>query len=154
MINKSSKKRKRKMKNTMTVNYGTIPQYNRVQNYGVNQLIDRKNELVDTYGCDLHNELYNIDYFIVGTRKAEDFLGHAFRAIDTVKKYEIDNFGEMNTEIDPEKIANMLAYIIGEDILLQSDTLQEKLNDRLTEEDINEIISELNEKDGLSFISE
>ncbi len=37
----------------------------------------------------------------------------------------------------------MLVYILGEEILQESSTLQEKWNEELTEEDIKEIIEEL-----------
>ena len=31
------------------------------------------NGYVDTYGCDLHHNLCNTDYFIIGTYKAKQF---------------------------------------------------------------------------------
>ena len=44
------------------------------------------NGYVDTYGCDLHHELCNTDYFIIGTYKAKKFLGAAtFEIIEMVK---------------------------------------------------------------------
>ena len=39
--------------------------------------------------------------------------------IDTIKQYENDNFGEVNTDFsDPEKVVYMYVYIIGEEIVL------------------------------------
>jgi len=41
-----------------------------------------------------------------------------FNIIDTIKQYENDNFGEVNTDFsDPEKVVNMYVYIIGEEIV-------------------------------------
>ena len=41
--------------------------------------------------------------------------------IDIIKSYEQDNFGQVHTDIsDPCKVANMLNYILGEEILSQN----------------------------------
>ena len=38
--------------------------------------------------------------------------------IEFIKKYENDNFGEVNTDFsDAEKVVNMYVYIIGEEIV-------------------------------------
>mgnify|MGYP003642951309 FL=1 len=70
----------------------------------------------DTWREDLHHELFNTDYYIVGTYQAKQWLGdYAFDAIETIREYEQDNFGEVNTDFsDPEKVVNMYAYIAGE----------------------------------------
>ena len=63
---------------------------------------------LDIDGAELHNALFNEDYFIIGHYQAQQFLGdQAFRAIEYVQDYEKDNFGETNTEVTDEKIANM-----------------------------------------------
>ena len=71
---------------------------------------------------DLHNEIFNTDYYIIGTYEAKQWLGdQAFDIIGIIKEYEEDNFGEVNTELDnPEKVVNMYVYIVGED-LIQND---------------------------------
>ena len=96
---------------------------------------------------DLHHKLCNEDYFIIGTYKAKQFLGeHAFDAIGIIKEYEENAFGECNTDFSsPEKVANMLAYIIGEYVLCFSNHFQGILFDvdgseKLTKEDIHKII--------------
>ena len=70
---------------------------------------------------DLHHEVFNTDYFIIGYYDASKWInenfGDAFNAIDIVKEYEVENFGEMNTEVNSEKIANMLSYICGEEVI-------------------------------------
>ena len=72
------------------------------------------------YTCDFHNEAFNSDYYEYYTheaiRKLEE-LG-VFDAIQTVKEYEQDNFGVVNTDFsDPCAVLNMLWYIIGEEEL-------------------------------------
>tara|TARA_R100000808_G_scaffold9248_3_gene25477 strand:+ start:2690 stop:3136 length:447 start_codon:yes stop_codon:yes gene_type:complete len=100
---------------------------------------------VNVYGCDLHNELFNTYYFIIGRYEAKNFLGeYVFEAMEVIKEYEQDNFGEVTTDLsEPEKVVNMLAYIIGEQILCESDYLQEKWDNKLTEEDIKIILSDV-----------
>ena len=68
---------------------------------------------------DLHNEIFNTDYYIIGTYQAKQWLGdQAFDIIGIIKEYEEDNFGEVTTELDnPEKVVNMYVYILGEDIM-------------------------------------
>ena len=68
---------------------------------------------------ELHHHIFNTDYFIIGTYKAKQWLGdQVFNVIDIIKQYEQDNFGEVNTDFsDPEKVVNMYAYIVGEDIV-------------------------------------
>lgn len=97
------------------------------------------------YGCDLHNEIFNTDYFIIGYYNAEQFLkGFTFEAINIIKEYEQDNFGECNTNLScPEKVVNMYAYIVGESILYESETLQKAWDRLLTKDDIQNIIKEL-----------
>ena len=72
------------------------------------------------YYCDLHNEVFNTDYYIIGTYQAEEALKEygIFKAIEKVQTYEKENFGEVYTDLsDPEKLINMLFYIIGEEVL-------------------------------------
>ena len=68
---------------------------------------------------ELHHEVYNTDYFIIGTYKAQQWMGdNAFNIIGIVKDYEIDNFGEVYTDLsDPEKVVNMFSYIAGEQVI-------------------------------------
>ena len=101
------------------------------------------------YACDLHNELFNTDYFIIGYHRAEEWLKSnpgIFAAIEEIKDYEISNFGAVNTDFSSsEKVVNMYAYIKGEEILSDCPTLLQKWDNRLEEEDITQIIEELNE---------
>jgi hypothetical protein len=104
----------------------------------------------NTYGCDLHNELFNRNYFIIGNYYAEKFLIECdegvFKAIDVIKNYEQDMFGEVYTDFSSsEKVANMYAYIKGEELLSGIKTLSEKWDAYLEEEDLKAIKKELEE---------
>ena len=102
-----------------------------------------------TYASDLHNELFNTDYFIIGYYAAEEWLKAnvgVFAAINEIQDYEKSNFGEVTTDLSSsEKVVNMYAYIKGEEILADCPTLQDKWNDRLSAEDIEQIKTELEE---------
>lgn len=72
------------------------------------------------YYADFHHEVFNTDYYIIGTHQAKQALAAygVFEAIEKVQEYEKDNFGEVYTELsNPEKLVNMLYYIIGEEEL-------------------------------------
>lgn len=114
----------------------------------VNYAIDGLENIREgVYACDLHNEIFNTDYFIIGYYAAEQWLIKnvgIFAAIEEIKQYEQDNFGEVNTDFSSsEKVCNMYTYIKGEEILQQSKTLQSKWNDRLYSKDIIKIKKEL-----------
>ena len=67
--------------------------------YAINNLENTNEGL---YGCDLHNELFNTDYFIIGRYEAEQWLIKnvgIFSAIDTIKEYEEFNFGDVKTDL-------------------------------------------------------
>tara|TARA_R100001015_G_C4605784_1_gene160836 strand:- start:471 stop:836 length:366 start_codon:yes stop_codon:yes gene_type:complete len=110
-------------------------------------ILNKLNDYVDIYACDLHHELCNTDYFIIGTYKAKQFLGaETFEIIEMIKEYEQDNFGEVLTDFsNAEKVANMFAYIVGEEILNESNHLNEVWDDELKETDIKRIKEEIGE---------
>jgi hypothetical protein len=114
-----------------------------IYEYGVDRLKDGYG--LDCNSEDIHHELYNTDYFIVGTYEAKKFLESfgVFEAIEKVKDYEEFNFGESYTDYsNPEKLVNMLAYIVGEEMLQET----EKLNEGsiyMDQEQINLLIEKL-----------
>ena len=99
------------------------------------------------HASDLHHYLLNEDYFIIGTYEAKQFLdGETFNAIEKVKTYEQDNFGEVSTDLsEPEKVVNMFAYIVGEEILRESETLQGAWDRTLEKSDLDAIAKEIGE---------
>jgi hypothetical protein len=72
-----------------------------------------------------HYLLFNQDYYIIGYYNASEWLkSHnigEFESIEIVRGYEIDNFGEFTTEINSERIVNMLVYIYGEELIYSED---------------------------------
>ena len=120
-------------------------QYETVKEY----IIDRLGEGIGEtpHASDLHHYLLNEDYFIIGRYKATQFLGgETFNAIEKVKTYEQDNFGEVSTDLsEPEKVVNMFAYIVGEEILRESETLQGAWDRTLEKSDLDAIAEEIGE---------
>lgn len=105
---------------------------------------DRLPDAVGQYGRDLHHFLFNTDYAFIYDNEAEEAVNSVsvWSAIRLVRQYEMDNFGETYTKIEPCKIANMICYIYGEFLLAQVQYLQGDTWDReLTEEEL-EIIAE------------
>jgi len=77
---------------------------------------------------DLHHEIFNTDFYIIGRHKASQWLGdQVFNVINFIKEYENDNFGSVNTDFsEPEAVVNMYVYIIGEEIVAEYINQQEK----------------------------
>ena len=71
---------------------------------------------------DWHFHAFNEDYYIIGHYNAEQWLERhglsAWEAIETVRDYELDNFGEHYTDTStPEAVVNMYVYIAGEQLI-------------------------------------
>ena len=124
-----------------------------VKEYILDQLKEEQNWLTqredslyyDFEGCEVPDRLLNEDYFIIGTPKAKQWLGEElFEAIETITEYEKDNFGEVYTDLThPEKIANMLSYILGNEILSNSEALNFRWNSPVNKYTVDLIIKEL-----------
>jgi len=99
----------------------------------------------DFEGCEVPDRFLNNDYFIIGTWKAQQWLGEElFEAVQMIQEYERDNFGETYTDIsDPEKIANMLSYILGNEILSDSAALQLRWDSPVNKYTVDLMIKEL-----------
>jgi hypothetical protein len=96
-----------------------------VKDYIIDQL--ESDVGLDQHISDLHHYLLNEDYFIIGYYQAEQWLkkdnGSIFEAIETIREYEQSNFGQVSTDLSSsENVANMLAYILGEEILFNNNT--------------------------------
>mgnify|MGYP003124758628 CR=1 FL=1 len=122
-----------------------------VKNYIIQQLNDDVG--LDQHISDLHHYLLNEDYYIIGSWRAEQWLkkdnGSVFEAIETIREYEQSNFGQLSTDLSSsENVANMLAYILGEEILFNNDTynlLTRFSNEYLDEDKRDLLISSLKE---------
>jgi len=111
---------------------------------GIDNIDGYKGQSVEA--SELHHHLYNEDYFIIGYYNAEQFLNKygVFAAIEKIKQYEQDNFGEVNTDFsDSEKVANMFAYIVGEEALNDCKTLSDNWDKQLTDKQLDKIKKEL-----------
>jgi hypothetical protein len=78
----------------------------------------------DIYCDDLHNMIFNTDYFIIGTWKARQWLGdNLLEVISYIREYEKNYFDFMETTTDfssTESISNMISYILGQEIFQES----------------------------------
>lgn len=109
-------------------------------------LDERLDDAVGQYGCDLHNYLFNEEQAFICNNEAESAIDsvNVWSAIRLVQTYEKDYLGEIFTEIEPCKIANMLVYIYGEFLLAQVEHLQGDTWDReLTLENVEKVKEEL-----------
>ena len=97
---------------------------------------------------EVHHEIFNTDYFIIGYAEAERWLDKnvgSFQAIREIQDYEKSNFGEVTTDLSSsEKVCNMYVYIKGEEILHESKTLSRLWDSKLDDDELQEIINELN----------
>ena len=118
---------------------------NEVKEQAIDYLKD--NQDIDTYGCDLHNEIFNTSYFCNSEKDAKKYLEDygVFQAIEEVTQYEKFHFGEVTTDIsNPCKLINMLVYIKGEEILNKSNTLTvDYWNQYVPNEEYKNIIEEI-----------
>ena len=98
----------------------------------------------DVYGCDLAYEMYNNDYYIIGTYKAKQFIREYFDDMcECLEQYQ-EEFGEVYKDItDPEKVASLLALFVAQDVLSESKVLDNKWNEALEESDLEQIKEEL-----------
>lgn len=91
-------------------------------------LIERLEDSYDGYYCDLHNEVFNTDWYIIGTYQAKEALKEydVFEAIELVQTYEKEQFGEIYTELsNPEKLINMVYYIVGDEVIGEMNEIEE-----------------------------
>ena len=106
------------------------------------------------YYSDLHHEVFNTDYYIIGTHQAKEALKEydVFEAIEKVQTYEKYNFGKIYTDLsNPEKLVNMLYYIIGEEVLYEMmdgiEAWEENRNNIATDETNAAILEAIEEKE-------
>ena len=90
--------------------------------------IERLKEIADYCGADdfkdydvsdLHNDVFNTDYYIIGRYQAKEWMGaDAFDMIGDVQEYEKSMFGECHTDLsEPEQVVNMWVYVQGYEII-------------------------------------
>ena len=119
-----------------------------------NAIIEKLKNGYNGYYADLHQEVFNTDYYIIGTHEAKQALDEygVWDAIKKVKEYEEDNFGTVYTDLsDPEQVVNMLYYIIGEEVLCEMmegvDEFHDNWNNQADEETNAKILKAIAEKE-------
>ena len=86
---------------------------------------------------DLHNQIFNEDYYIVGYYQAQQWIGSdAFQMIGDIQQFERDNLGECHTKLDnAETVANHWVYWQGQELIQEAyDHVIESLGDEEREE--------------------
>ena len=126
--------------------------HNEMKEQAVADIIETLENGYSGYYCDLHNEVFNTDYYVIGTYQAKEILREydVFEAIELVQTYEKEQFGEIYTDLsDPEKLLNMVYYIVGDEVIGEMydiEAFNEGWNDRADEETNAVIIEALKEK--------
>lgn len=107
---------------------------------------------LDNY-YDLHNEVFNMEFYkgmnpAVNEyrEEAKEILGEdVFDAVGRVFFYERDEFGEVCTNLsNPCSILNMLWYIAGQEVVYDSDVLNDVWNEKPTQELNDKLIESYN----------
>lgn len=120
-----------------------------MKNEAIKAIIEALEDGYSGYYCDLHNEVFNTDYYIIGTYDAKKVLREydVFDAIELVQEYEKFNFGEVTTDLsDPEKLINMVWYIIGDEVIGEMNAIEafnDNWNEEATEENNAKIVEEM-----------
>lgn len=102
--------------------------HNAMKEEAIEAIIEALEDGYSGYYCDLHNEVFNTDWYIIGTYEAKEALKEydVFEAIELVQEFEEFNFGEVNTDLsNPEKLINMVYYIVGDEIICEMNDIEE-----------------------------
>ena len=95
--------------------------YDDIKEYFNDSLEDYDKETLDKLVRDneLHHEIFNTDYYIIGRHKAVEWLSdRVFEVMNIIQGYENLHFGEVNTDFsEPENVVNMYVYIVGEEFI-------------------------------------
>ena len=126
--------------------------HNDMKEQAIADIIEALENGYSGYYCDLHNEVFNTDYYIIGTYQAKEALKEydVFEAIELVQNYEKEQFGEIYTDLsNPEKLINMVYYIIGDEVIGEMydiEAFNDNWNEQANEETNGKIIKALKEK--------
>ena len=75
----------------------------------------------DMYLCDIANEFYNNDYYIIGIYQSKEWLKKYFDdMLETIEYWEEEtgeSYGNMITDV--EKLATLVAYTVADTILYE-----------------------------------
>ena len=113
----------------------------------INHLLDELEYQIGEHKEDLHHNIFNTDYFIIGYHQAEKWLEDnnisTFKAIKFCQDMEDLNFGEIQTTFNnAETLVNNYAYWKGQELINSLECFND-LNDTLTKKDIKRIKDEI-----------
>ena len=109
-------------------------------------IIDNIEYYEGTQADELHHQLFNNDYYLIGYYNCEQWLfenniNNTFKVIRYIKDYEEINLGESFTDFtSSEAVVNMYVYIIGEQIF---NRINYHYDGELTKKDIKNIIKDI-----------
>tara|TARA_Y100000593_G_C4149058_1_gene256138 strand:+ start:212 stop:556 length:345 start_codon:yes stop_codon:yes gene_type:complete len=85
----------------------------------IKENLNHDNDYLNKDVFDVHHDLFNSDYYIIGYYEATQWLeNQVFNVIQYIKEYEIDNYGEVTSDFSSsESVVNMYVFIIGEEII-------------------------------------
>lgn len=121
----------------------------------VEDIIETLESGYDGYYCDLHNDVFNTDYYIIGTYEAKEALREydVFEAIELVQTYEKEQFGEVYTDLsNPEKLINMVYYVIGDRVICdmyEIEEFNENWNNKADDETNAKVVKAMKEMYGI-----
>ena len=113
-----------------------------MRNYNADVLDDRDQG-------DLHSVIFNESHYIVGYFQGRQWLGEdTFEALGMIQEYEQFNFGELTTELsNSEAVANMLAYILGGEVMEEAiDTIKSERED-VVENAFNDLMLRIDDEE-------
>lgn len=113
-------------------------------------IIDYLTDNSGFYLCDMHNEIFNSDFYTWDRNQAAETIADGntrqiFETIGEIVKYEKVEFGEVDTDFsDPCAVCNMLYFIIGEQEIAKMFSGCELYNnlygEKVTEEDCKSFV--------------
>ena len=108
------------------------------------EIKDMISDYENVYGCDLAYEMYNNDYYIIGTYKAKQELKKYFDDMcECIEQYK-EEVGTTYEDItDAEKLLTLLMLFVAQDVLSESETLNEHWNEQLNKEMLIKIAKEI-----------
>jgi len=110
----------------------TYYKYDEIKNELLNYIEDNNLTLVDALNNDdLHFNVYNSDYFIIGYYNAEQWLidegrNYTFEVLEYVQEKSEEMFGTIEKITDAERLVNLYSYWLGYEVIADLQAEQEE----------------------------
>ena len=102
---------------------------------------------LEVFGSELHEKIFDKNLFLVDCKKAEKWIEKNYGIFDAIKKiveYERLYFGKVLTALEsPEQVYSSLVRILGDELLLETDTMYRVWDRKLSDEDLRKVKSEI-----------